>query len=313
MYIGVDLGGTNIAAGVVDSKANILAKGSLPTGAKRSPDEIISDMERLCTEIIGEAGLSVYDIDGIGIGIPGTVDPERGIALYTCNIPNLSGVSIGKILEERLGKKVRLENDANAAALGEYIVNGNGADPFVCITLGTGIGGGIIINGKIFSGFNGAGGEPGHMTIVNGGIKCACGKRGCWEKYASVTALIEQTKAQMAKHPESLMHKLVKERGYVSGRTATEAAKLGDAAAIEVVDKYFEYIADGIVSIVNIFQPELVVIGGGISREGDYLLKPVREYVEKYDYNRYLTKTQIKTAKLFNDAGIIGAAFAARE
>ncbi len=307
LNIGIDLGGTNIAAGVVDENGKILAKESTPTLAKRPIEEIVADMARVCKIAAGKAGYGLDGIGSVGIGIPGTVDNKNGVAVYTCNVP-MENTPLRDMLQKYIDKPVYLENDANAAALGEYKINGNGAKSFIFITLGTGVGGGIILDGKIYRGFNGVGGELGHMTLVSGGELCGCGKRGCWEQYASVTALLRQTRAAMEKHPESLMNELAKAYGKVSGRTAFEAAKRGDKAGAAVVAQYLEYVADGLVSILNIFQPEKILIGGGISKEGGYLLGPVKEFVYKYDYNRYMPKTEIETAKLFNDAGIIGAA-----
>ena len=161
-------------------------------------------------------------------------------------------------------------------------------------------------------GFNGAGGEVGHIVIEMNGEECTCGRKGCWEAYASVTALIRDTKRAMEKNPDSLMHELAKKEGAVTGRTSFDAAKAGDKAAQEVVNQYVVYVAEGIANLVNIFQPEMICIGGGISREGEYLVGPVREYVSKNDYNKHMKKTEIVSAKLFNDAGIIGAAMVAR-
>lgn len=307
LNIGIDLGGTNIAAGVVDSDGKIIAKASVPTQAKRQAEEIVADMAKLCETVTKKAECSFDDISSIGIGIPGTVDDANGTVVYTCNLP-MENMPLVKMLRKYIDKPVHLENDANAAALGEYIVNGNGAKSFVFITLGTGVGGGIILDGKVYRGFNGAGGELGHMTLVSGGEQCGCGKRGCWERYASVTALVQQTKAAMEKNPDTIMHEIVKNYGKISGKTAFEAAKKGDKTGQTVVAQYLEYVADGLVSILNIFQPEKILIGGGISKEGDYLLNPVREFVYKYDYNRYMPKTELEIATLFNDAGIIGAA-----
>lgn len=309
LNIGIDLGGTNIAAGVVGEDGKIIAKDSVPTRASRPAEEIAADMADLCKSVAEKAGCGLNAVNSIGIGIPGTVDDKNGIVVYTCNVP-MEKTPLRDMLQKYIDKPIRLENDANAAALGEYAINGNGAKSFVFITLGTGVGGGIILDGKIYRGFNGVGGEIGHMTLVSGGEQCGCGKKGCWECYASVTALVRQTKAAMLKNPNSVMHEIVKRRGKVSGRTAFEAAKAGDSAGEAVVKQYLEYVADGLVSILNIFQPEKILIGGGISKEGDYLLKPVRDFVYKYDYNRYMPKTEIEIATLFNDAGIIGAALA---
>lgn len=218
LYIGIDLGGTNIAAGVVDESGRIIAKVSAPTKAERPVEEIVADMAKLCRTVTEKAGYTMDDIQSVGIGIPGTVDNENGTVVYTCNIP-MENTPLRKMLHGYFNKPVKLENDANAAAFGEYVINGNGATSFVFITLGTGVGGGVIIDGKIYRGFNGAGGELGHMTLVSGGEQCSCGKRGCWESYASVRALIRQTKAAMDRNPDSMMHEIVRGYGKISGRT----------------------------------------------------------------------------------------------
>ena len=310
-YIGVDLGGTNIAAGVVDEQGKILKQGSTPTMNERHYSEIVRDMAELCKKITEEAGLNMSDIQGIGIGCPGSIDNKTGMVVYANNL-KMDHTPLAKELKKYIDLPVNVENDANAAAMGEYVVNGGGVDSFVFITLGTGVGGGVVINGKLYRGFNGVGAELGHVTLVHDGIPCTCGNHGCWEAYASVTALIRQTKEAMEKHPDSLMCEFAEKEGKVSGRTAFEAAKKGDPAAQEVVDQYVRYVADGLVGVVNTFQPERLVIGGGISKEGDYLLNPIKEYVKKYDYNKYMPRTEISIATLFNEAGIIGAALSVK-
>lgn len=308
MYnIGVDLGGTNIAAGLVDENGRIVAKGSVPTNKERPTDEIVSDMAVLAKRLIADGGIDMSDVCAVGIGCPGTVDLKTGEIIYSNNIP-MEHYPMSEKFKKFLDLPVKIDNDANCAALGEYTASGNGSGIFVLITLGTGVGGGVIIDGKIFHGFNGAASEPGHITLVSGGKQCTCGKRGCWEAYASATALIEQTEEAMRLNKDSLMHKIAGQEGKISGRTAFEAAKQGDGAAENVVDNYARYLADGLVSIENIFQPEIIAIGGGISKEGDYLLTPVRDYVNDNGFNKYMPKTQIVAAKLLNDAGIIGAA-----
>lgn len=311
LYLGVDLGGTNIAVGLVDEDGTILYQDSTPTLATRPIEEIIKDMCDLCVKVTEEAGCTMDDVAAVGVGCPGTVDNENGMIAYSNNIP-MKHVPMRDMIREYIDKPVNLENDANAAAYGEYIINGKGAKNYIFITLGTGVGGGIIINEKIYRGFNGAGGELGHITLQMDGEQCSCGKKGCWEAYASVTALIRQTKKAMEENPDSLMNKLAQEEGKVSGRTAFEAAKKGDKAGQQVVDNYEKYVAEGLVSILNIFQPEKIAIGGGISKEGDYLLNPIKELVYKDDYNKYMPKTEIEIATLFNDAGIIGAAMASK-
>lgn len=309
MYIGIDLGGTNIAVGLVNENKEIILKKSTPTLKERHYKEIVKDMAELSKKVVKEAGYDITDIKAVGMGIPGTTDNERGLVLY-CNNIQMRNAPIAEEFRKYIDVPVSLINDADAAALGEYCSIGKDMHSFIFMTLGTGVGGGIILNGKIYDGFNHSGGEIGHMTIVSNGKQCNCGRKGCLEQYASVTALGEQTREKMKKCPESLMHEWVKKRGRVSGRTAFECARLGDKAAIEVKEQYIRYIAEGVCNLINIFQPEMFVIGGGISKEGDELLVPIKKFVRENDYNKDEPKTQIKIAKLFNDAGIIGAAMA---
>ncbi len=312
MYIGIDLGGTNIAVGLVDDSGKLIKTDSTPTLSSRSFEEITADMIKVSEKVVKDAGFTMNDIKGIGIGCPSAVDNNTGEVVYTANIPSFRNIPLVKEIQKYYKIPVILENDANAAAYGEYAVNGENSSVFVAVTLGTGIGGGIILDGKIFRGSNGAGTEIGHIPLVFNGIECNCGRKGCWEAYASVTALVNQTKVAIAKHPESLMKTIADERGTVNGRTAFDAAKKGDRIAQSVVDKYIEYVADGLVGIINIFQPEKVVISGGISKEGDFLIKPIIDYVRKYDFNKFFTPVKIEQATLLNDAGIIGAAMAAK-
>lgn len=311
-YIGIDLGGTNIAAGLVSEDGKILESMSIPTKAERDYRQIVADMAELSKNVIEKSGVPFDKVKAVGIGCPGSIDNENGVCTYANNL-NMEHAEIAKEFKKHLDLSVNLENDANAAALGEYAINGKGAKSFVFVTLGTGVGGGVVLGGKIFRGFNGVGAEIGHTVIHTGGEECTCGRKGCWEAYASVTALIRQTKEAMKKNPDSLMNEISKREGKVSGRTAFDAAKKGDKAAILVVNKYLEYVAEGVTNMVNIFQPERIVIGGSISKEGDYLLNPVKEFLKKNDYNRYMEKAQVEIATLFGDAGIIGAAFSAKD
>lgn len=311
-YIGMDLGGTNIAGGIVDKKGRILLSDSVPTPKDGGAEIILDAIIELSEKLLSAAELNSEDISGMGIGCPGTVDNENGIITYCVNIP-VQNVKAAEYIEKRCGIKVNLENDANAAALGEYYINGKGAKSYILITLGTGIGGGAVLDGKIYRGFNGVGIEAGHVTLVHNGEQCTCGKRGCWERYGSVTALTNQTRAAMEKQPESMMNELAEKYGEVNGRVAFESARAGDEAAKAVVKQYIEYVADGITGMINIFEPEILAIGGGISKEGDSLLKPIEEYVRKNEFNRCSPKTRIETASLMNDAGIIGAALSCME
>lgn len=311
-YIGIDLGGTNIAVGLVTEEGKILETISVPTKAERDYTEIVKDMAEVSKKVCEKAGVDISEVKAVGIGCPGSIDNELGECAYSNNL-KMEHAKVADEFRKHLDLPVNLENDANAAALGEYAINGKGTKSFVFITLGTGVGGGVIIDGKIYRGFNGVGAELGHTVLVAGGEDCTCGRKGCWEAYASVTALIRQTKQALEENADTIMHEMVKEEGKVSGKTAFVAAKKGDKVALEVVNKYFEYIAEGITNMVNIFQPEKIVIGGSISKEGEYLLNPVREFVAKNDYNRYMAKAQIEIATLFGDAGIIGAALSAKK
>lgn len=307
--IGIDLGGTNIVAAVVDENYKILAKAKTPTAMPRSAEEIFDDIAKVSREAMGAAGVTIDDISSIGLGTPGTVNSD-GVIEFANNL-GFDHVPAKEMLIERLGDKpVYIANDANCAALGEaYAGCGNGAKDFLAVTLGTGVGSGVIVDGKLVTGVNNAGGECGHMVIVVDGEPCTCGRRGCWEAYASATALINQTKSAMEEHPDSIMHQLAAEEGKVSGRTAFDAMRHGDIAGIKVVDKYISYVACGLINLVNAFQPEVICVGGGICNEGETLLRPLRRYVEAERYSVYSKiQTKIMKAELGNDAGIIGAA-----
>lgn len=310
MYkVGVDLGGTNIAVGVVNEKYEIVGRGKVKTNLPRRAEEIFADIAKAVFMAVEDAGLTMDDISSIGVGTPGSVNAE-GVIEFSNNL-GFVNVPAKKMLEELTGKKCAFDNDANAAALGEaYAGAGNGAQNFVAVTLGTGVGSGIIINGKVLGGINGAAGEMGHTVIVVDGDQCNCGRRGCWERYASATALIRQTKEKMLACPDSKMWELCEnDIEKASGRTAFNAMYMGDEAGKQVVDAYIYYVSVGVTNIVNTFQPEVVCIGGGISNEGENLLKPLREHVEKERYTKYAKKqTVICKAVLGNDAGIIGAA-----
>lgn len=309
-YIGVDLGGTNIAVGIVNEEGKMLRKGSVPTNAAREADAIIRDMADLCKKLIDEEGLTVGDIEYAGIATPGTANSETGVVVYANNLPFLNYPLADK-LKEFLGvKKVLIENDANAAAKGEAACGAaKGYKNSVMITLGTGLGGGIIIDNKVYSGFNFAGAELGHTVIQLNGRPCSCGRKGCWEAYSSATGLINMTKEKLDADKTTVMHELVAKEGKVSGRTAFDAMRMGDKAAKEVVDEYIFALAMGVTNIINIFQPEVLVIGGGICNEKNYLLDPLNAIVDGEQYSRNSAqKTVIRIAELGNDAGIIGAA-----
>ena len=250
------------------------------------------------------------DIACVGVGSPGTCNEETGVVEYANNL-RFENVPLRRLLSGLLDKEVFIGNDANAAALGETLAGAaRGARSSVCITLGTGVGGGIILDGKIYSGFNFAGAELGHTVIVMDGEPCTCGRNGCWEAYASATALINQTRRAMEAHPGSEMWKLAGNLDKVDGRTAFDAMRRGDAAGKAVVDAYIHYIACGLINMINIFQPEILCIGGGICKEGDTLVTPLRKEIEDARYSKSCeNQTRLCVAELGNDAGIIGAAF----
>ena len=312
--IGVDLGGTNIVAGVVDEQYTILAKTRCKTRAERSSEEIMRDIAWLCREAVKKAGLSMSDVGGVGIGCPGTCNTETGMVEYANNL-NFNNVPLVARMNELLGVPVYINNDANVAALGEAVAGAaKGAQSCICITLGTGVGGGVILDGKIYEGCNYAGAEMGHIVIQMNGDPCTCGRQGCLESYASATALVRQTKRAMEQHPESTMWKQVNgDITKVNGLTAFDGMRAGDAVATAVVDQFVEYLACGVTNIINIFQPDIVCIGGGISHEGETLVAPLRERVVNERYSKFCEKqTQVVAAVLGNDAGVIGAACLAK-
>lgn len=310
-YIGIDLGGTNIAVGIVDESFKIVKKGSTPTLVNRDPELIIADMGKLCLGLLAETGIGLEEVVCAGIAAPGSVNPRTGIIEYANNLPFLR-FPIADTLRKYLPvRKVYLENDANAAALGEAVGGAaKGKRLSVMITLGTGVGGGVIIDGKIYSGFNYAGAELGHTVIEYNGRQCSCGRKGCFEAYASATALVSMTKEKLAACKDTLMWEMCgNDLNKADARIAFAAMKKGDRAGKEVVDMYISYLACGITNMINIFQPEVLLIGGGVCNEKDYLLKPLTEIVNADQYTRnQAVKTEIKIAALGNDAGIVGAA-----
>ena len=310
-YLGIDLGGTNIAVGIVDEENKIIARANSKTQTENA-EQVADAMAETARKALESAGLTLADVPWIGVGSPGTINKSTGIIEFANNLP-FKNTPMQEMLSQRLeGKQVLMENDANAAAFGEYMAGAlKGSDNAIAITLGTGVGGGIIINHKIYSGSNFAGAELGHTVIVVDGRPCSCGRKGCWEAYASATGLIKTTKEHMADAPkDSPLWTLADgSMDIVNGRTAFDAMRQGDPVGKEVVDEYIKYFSVGLIDMINIFQPDILCVGGGISNEGETLLAPVREYVDKEQYAMNSTKkTTICRAKLGNDAGIIGAA-----
>lgn len=315
MYrIGIDLGGTNIAVGLVDENMNIVEKQSTPTLAHRDPLCIVDDMALLCRKVAGAHDISVSDVISVGVASPGIADDRSGKIEYANNLP-FRQFPLAHLLAEKIGNvTVHLANDANAAAWGEAVAGAaKGSTDSVMITLGTGVGGGVIINNEILTGFNNAGAELGHIVIAAGGRPCSCGRRGCWEAYSSATALINMTREKLEECKKrgryTLIEQIAGERGKISGRTACDAMRAGDEAAVEVFCEYLHYLACGLANIINIFQPEIISLGGGISNEGSFLLDPLIPLVRAEQYGGGIVpETEIRIAKLGNDAGIVGAA-----
>lgn len=313
-YVGIDLGGTNIAAGLVDENGKLVHKDSVPTYRERSANEIIRDMSMLSLKVVKDAGADMRDVKAIGVGAPGTPDSKDGVIVYANNL-NFRNVPVRAEMQRFINLPVHVENDANCAALAESVAGAaKGTQHSVTITLGTGVGGGVVINGKVYSGFNNAGAELGHIVLVSDGEPCTCGRRGCWEAYASATACIDQTKVAALRNPQSLINKLVGgDLSKIDAKTVFDAAKQGDAVAIEVVRKYIWYVAEGVSDVINSFMPEVLVIGGGVSKEGEYLLEPMRHIVYNSIYSRQdIPCTRIVAAQMGNDAGIVGAAMLGR-
>ena len=315
-YLGIDLGGTNIAAGIVNEKFEIVKKKSTPTLANRDGKLIIKDMAELCRSLIADCGLTLKDIAYAGIATPGTANSETGVVEYANNLP-FKNFPIADLLKEYLGiEKVYIENDANAAAKAEAIAGAaKGAKYSVMITLGTGLGGGIVLDGKVYSGFNHAGAELGHIVIQKDGKQCSCGRRGCWETYSSATGLANMTREHLIKARAEGKKSIIEDMiggnlDNCNARVSFAAMKQGDEVGKAIVDEYISYLASGIASIINIFQPNVLSIGGGVCGEKDYLLKPLVDEVfgQTYTKTGVSPQCEIKIAELGNDAGIVGAA-----
>ena len=316
MYtVGIDLGGTNIAIGLCDKDYNIIDRAKTKTKPERGADAITEDMCRLTEELLSRNRLTVKDIEYVGIATPGIVNVTEGVVEKCCNLPFRDYPLIKRFSQLLPGVRVHIANDANAAALAEALIGAaRGTRTSVMLTLGTGVGSGIIIDGKIFSGgLNYAGAELGHMVIKADGRQCACGRRGCLECYCSAVALTTMTKEKMKelsmKDIPSKLFEVASEDGKIGARTPFKAMRRGDVHAAAIVDKYIRYLGLALANIINVFQPEVISIGGGVSNEGAALIDPLREVADTEQYTRdNEVRTRIYAAKLGTDAGIVGAA-----
>ncbi len=309
-YLGIDLGGTNIAAGIIDEHYHFIAQHKRPTLADRPFADIMKDMADAALAVIAEAKLTLKDFDSIGLGVPSSINPVTRNVIFANNLGWWDTDVIGEF-KKHIDIPVFIANDADCAALGEALAGAaKGYDCVLLLTLGTGVGGGVIMNGQIFNGGDHYGSELGHSTLVLDGFPCTCGRNGCLEAYASVTGLIRETIEAIAADPHTLMRALCENNiDKVNGRTAFTAAKQGDASGQKVVDRYIYYLANGISSFVSIFSPNAVILGGGVSNEGENLLVPVRKIVAETMYGAGVKEPPaILKAALGNEAGIIGAA-----
>ena len=313
MYIGVDLGGTGIKAGVVNQQGEILSKGSTPTMIERPYQAIIADIAALCGRVTAEAGLTMDDIAGIGVGVPGICDPKTGVIPFCTNL-GWHQIPFVEEMHKHIDKPVRVDNDATVAGLAESIAGVSaGSQASVFITLGTGVGGGIIINGRPYSGAHGVGSEIGHMILKMDGEMCTCGNQGCFERYASATAIIREARKAVAEHPESaIMAKCGGDPEKINAKIVIDSAKEGDPTAKAVFDGYVKGLANGIVSIIHLLDPEVILLGGGVSMAGEFLLDAVRAAVNPLVMFKTMPFARIELASLGADAGIIGAAMLGR-
>lgn len=309
MYaIGVDIGGMSIKVGLVSDEGKIVDESCVKTA--KTARECIANMVEQISGLLKQNGLTVNDIVGIGVGCPGAVTGETGMVVF---LPNLGwdSVPLAAELKKSFDTTVKISNDANVAALAEAIYGAaKNYNTSIMFTLGTGVGGGMIINKKLFEGGFSRGAELGHITLFLDGEPCTCGRQGCIECYTSATALIKQTKKAMLEDKNSAMWDFVNgDIEKVDGRTAFECSKKGDKTANKVVDTYVYYLSESVLNMLNIFRPDAFILGGGISAQGEYLTDKIKAYCEKFDYGyKRAPRTDIICASLGNDAGIIGAA-----
>lgn len=307
-YIGIDLGGTNVAAGVTDKDGRLLGKASIP--CPRGAEAIADAMAESARLAAKEAEIPLEQCGSVGVASPGTIDPAEGMVFHAFNL-GLENVPLARMVSERMGgMPTYLENDANAAALGEFVSGaGKGKNSLVAVTLGTGVGSGAVLEGKLYTGFNYAAFEAGHTVIHRGGRPCTCGRKGCWEAYASATGLIKSTREAMAAHHDSALWQFAPTLEEVNGKTPFDAAQAGDDVAREVLAEYIEDLACGLANLINIIQPQVLCIGGGICKQGEYLMAPLRDALDREEFTRDAKRRcQVVTALLGNDAGIIGGA-----
>lgn len=318
VYIGIDLGGTNIATGLVDEKGALLRKRSIPTRAPRPAREIVQDISQVIDELLAESGLDRSDLGGVGMGVPSPVDPKTSTLLHAYNL-GLQNVDFPALLEEVFpGVRLNIDNDADCAVYGEYICgSAAGYEQVFMFTLGTGVGSGVILDGRLFRGGTGYGIEPGHTIIVKDGQLCSCGKFGCLDAYASVYGVRYATKTVLEGRmdlPAWFVDQAGSDPSRVDPRTVFGAAEDREPCALAIVDLYTTYLAIGVCNALVSYRPEILLIGGGIGDAGEILLEGLRMKVDQeLPMSDGIPKVPIEACRLGNDAGIIGAALLSRD
>ena len=310
LRIGIDMGGTSIKIGVVNEKNEIIARTVLETRLDIAPEELIANMGKVTRKLLENSNIPLDQCVGVGIGSPGTIDDKEGVVIYSNNYA-WENVPLRAELKKYLPLPIYINNDANCAMLGEAAAGAAaGRKNVVFLTLGTGVGGGFLIDGKLFNGGLLGGTEFGHTVVQVGGVRCTCGREGCLESYASATGLIRMAREQMDKHPDSLLWKLCDgDKSKVNAELAFKASDEKDEAGMLAVQEYMKYLAAGVANAINMFRPEVVVLGGGISNRGEKLAAELNEMVKGECFGHTFVKpAEVVIASLKNDAGIIGAA-----
>lgn len=310
VIVGIDLGGTGIKIGIVNLSYDIIAQTSIPTRAERPYQQVIADMGGAALTLLNENGFQLEDCLGAGIGSPGTVDSKNGVVLYSNNI-RWDHVPLAEELAAGLPVPIYINNDANCAALGETVKGAaKGCRNAIFLTLGTGVGGGIVIDGRIFEGGHPGGAELGHIRIASEGRKCTCGREDCLEAYASATALISDAQKMAERFRNSALWELCgNDLSRINAKMAFDAAQAGDPCGQALVGNYIRYLADGITDLANIFKPDIIVLGGGICAQGEKLTDPLNRYLKENCFGAAVSYVpQVVIAQNGNDAGIIGAA-----
>ena len=309
VYIGIDVGGTGIQMGVVDEKGQIIAKGAIVTRTDIPFEDQVKAMADCALETLEKSGHTLIELASIGLGIPGIADQKTGVVPFCTNL-GWKNVPLRETFQKYIDKPIFIDNDATVAGLAESVagVSAN-TDSSVFLTLGTGVGAGIVIHGKVWSGFHGVGSEVGHMIMEIDGEPCSCGNRGCLERYTSATAIIRMAREAVAKHADSLIMSLCGgDPSLINAKMVFDAAREGDEQGLKVFRRYARYLGQAIATIVNFFDPEVIVLGGGVSKAGKFLLDAVREEAPKYCIYKSMPISRIELAELGPDAGIIGAA-----